>query len=73
MKREVAQAIIKDREFHYTISLYVKDRLEELSKLIENEEDIYRMKKLQGAMTETRKLLGLSERAQKIWERKTDG
>jgi len=76
MKKPVASLILGSGNFKGASIAYAEERIEELSKLLEVENDIYKIKHLQGGIAELRRIMRAADTALDIWkqeERKANG
>ncbi len=68
MKKPVASLILGSGNFKGAAIAYSEERISDLQKQLESEDDIYKVKYLQGAIAELRRLTKAADRAMDIWK-----
>ncbi len=76
MKKPVASLILGSGNFKGAAIAYSEERISDLQKQLESEDDIYKIKHLQGGIAELRRIMRAADTALDIWkqeERKANG
>lgn len=68
MKKPVASLILGSGNFKGAAIAYAEERILELVKQLEIEDDIYKIKYLQGSIAELRRLTKAADTAMNIWK-----